>query len=68
MGGNGLTEKFQIRLSKEDSALLKKIAKAWRCDPVDVIRRSLAELFARSSYLDQDDRKALGISSIGQSS
>jgi len=62
MGGNGLTEKFQIRLSKEDAALLKQISKAWRCDPVDVIRRGLAELFARNSFLNEEDKKALGIS------
>ena len=61
MVSKGLTEKYQIRLSKEDAALVQKIAKAWRCDPVDVIRRGLAELFARSSYLDQEDKKALGI-------
>lgn len=43
-----LTEKYQIRLNKEDSAFLHKMAEAWRCDPVDVIiRRALAELFAR---------------------
>jgi len=57
-----LTEKYQIRLSKEDSAVLHKIAEAWRCDPVDVIRRALAELFARNGYLSEQDMKALGIS------
>ena len=63
MVAKGLTEKYQIRLSKDDAAVLHKIAKAWRCGPAIVIRRALAEFFARNSYLDAEDKKALGIQS-----
>jgi hypothetical protein len=41
----------------------KKIAKAWGCAVGDVIRRALKELYARHTYLDAEERKALGIQS-----
>jgi hypothetical protein len=56
-----LTENFQVRLSKGDATILYKIANAWRCDPADVIRRVLAEFYARHSYLDEEEKKALGV-------
>jgi predicted transcriptional regulator len=61
MVSKGLTEKYQIRLSKDDAAVVQKIARAWRCDPAVVIRRALAEFLARNSYLDQEEKKALGV-------
>lgn len=64
----GLTEKFHIRLSKEDAAILNKVAKSWRCDPVHVIRRAIAEFFARNGYLNEDDMKALGIRHVSRPS
>jgi len=39
----------------------EKIAKAWGCAVGDVMRRALRELYARGSYLDADEKKALGI-------
>ena len=56
-----LTETHSVRLTKEDSMRAEKIAKAWGCAVGDVMRRALRELYARGSYLDADEKKALGI-------
>jgi len=56
-----LTETHTVRLIKEDSMRAKKIAKAWGCAVSDVIRRALKELYARHTYLDAEEKKALGI-------
>ena len=55
------TEKQQVRLNRRDQDLLRKIARAWRCTPSHVMRRALAEFLARNSYLDDEEKKALGI-------
>jgi hypothetical protein len=39
----------------------KKMAKAWSCAVGDVIRRALREFYARHTYLDAEEKKALGI-------
>lgn len=57
------SENHTVRLTREDSARAKKIAKAWGCNVTDVLRRALRELFARQSYLDAEEKKALGIQS-----
>jgi len=55
-----LTEKVQIRLIKEDVALLAKVAKARRCGQSPIVREALMEWFARRGFLDQDERGTLG--------
>jgi hypothetical protein len=63
--GNGkseLTEQITVRLSKSDLAILDQIAAAWRCKQADVVRRALCELFAKNSFLTDDEKKALGVS------
>jgi len=56
-----LSENHTVRLTKEDSMRAKKIAKAWGCAVGDVIRRALKELYARHTYLDAEEKKALGV-------
>jgi len=56
-----LSEKRAIRFTKSDSQLLDQIAKAWRCSPSDVVRKALAELFAKHNYLPPEQRKVLGV-------
>jgi hypothetical protein len=58
-----LTEKFAVRFTKPDLILLNRMANAWRCDRADVIRKALAELFAKHGYLDADQKKAFEIKS-----
>lgn len=61
MTRNALTQRLDIRLTRRDSDLLDEMAKAYRCDRSDVIRRALAEFLARCSYLTQEEKKALGL-------
>ena len=56
-----LSETHSVRLTKKDSMQAKKIAEAWGCAVGDVMRRALKELYARGSFLDAEEKKALGI-------
>jgi len=59
-----LTEKVEIRLSKEDVALLAKVAKARRCGQSPTVREALMEWFARRGFLSEEERNALGLQTI----
>jgi hypothetical protein len=52
--------KVEIRLTKEDAALLSKVCKARRCSQSSIIREGLMEWFARRGFLNEDDSVALG--------
>jgi alkylhydroperoxidase family enzyme len=55
-----LTVKVQLRLSKEDAALLARVAKARRSGQSSIVREALMEWFARKGFLNEDERAALG--------
>lgn len=59
--GNGLIVKHEVRLSKDDTALLQRIAKAKRCSLASLLREAAMEWLARRSYLEDEEKKALGI-------
>ena len=59
--GNGLTVKHEVRLTRDDTELLRKIAKAKRCSLASLIRESVMECLARRSFLQDEEKKALGI-------
>jgi hypothetical protein len=56
-----LTEKVQVRLSKEDAALLATVAKARRCGQSPIVREALIEWFARRGFLSEEEKTALGV-------
>jgi predicted transcriptional regulator len=60
---NALTVKHQVRLPEQDSALLQKIAKARRSTNSQLIREGIMEWLARRSFLQDEDKKALGVTS-----
>jgi hypothetical protein len=57
----GLTEKVQVRLTKEDAALLERAAKARRCGQGSLIREALMEWFARRGFLSEEEAAAFGV-------
>jgi len=59
--GNGLTEKHEVFLTEQDSALLQRIAKGRRCSLSHLIREGVMEWLARRSYLKDEEKKALGL-------
>lgn len=59
--GSILTEQHRVRLTREHSELLKKIAKFRACNPSYIIRLALLEFFARNSYLTAEEKKGIGI-------
>ena len=59
--GNGLTVKHEVRLTRDDTALLQRIAKAKRCSLASLIREGVMEWLVRRSYLEDEEKKALGI-------
>jgi len=58
----GLTVKVQVRLSKEDAALLARVAKARRSGRSPIVREALVEWFARKGFLSEEEKSALGFS------
>jgi hypothetical protein len=58
----GLTEKVVVRLSKEDLALLARVAKARRIGKATIIREALMESFARRGFLSEEEKAALDFS------
>ena len=59
--GNGeLSENYSVRLTKEDSVKIRKIAKTKKCDVSDIFRWGLSLVFAKVSYADQEEKKILG--------
>jgi len=59
--GNGLTVKHEVWLSKQDSELLQKIAKARRSSLSQLFREAAMEWLARRSFLQDEEKKALGV-------
>ena len=58
---DALTVKHDVRLGERDSALLRKVADARRCTLSQLIREAILVWLARASYLDAEEKKALGI-------
>ena len=58
-----LSEKVQLRLSRTDHATISKIARARGLGLSGLIRLAVREFLARNSYLSQDEKKALGVTS-----
>ena len=56
-----LRKQIGVRLPLEDYRLLKEIAKARGMDVSDFVRQALRSEFAELSYLDDADKKALGV-------
>jgi len=59
--GNDLTVKHEVRLTEEDSALLRRTAKGRRCTISHLIREGVMEWLARRSFLQDEEKKALGV-------
>ena len=59
--GNGLTAKHEVRLTTEDSTLFRKIARARRCSLSHLLREAAMEWLARRSFLQDEEKKALGV-------
>ena len=55
------THTIGIRLPLKDYKLLRQIAKARGIDVSDFVRQALRSEFAELSYLDDADKKALGV-------
>jgi predicted hydrolase (HD superfamily) len=62
--GNGLTVKHEVRLTRDDTELLRRIAKAKRCSLASLIRESVMEWLARRSFLQDEEKKALGVTTV----
>jgi uncharacterized protein (DUF1778 family) len=56
-----LTVKVEIRLTKEDAALLAEVAKARRSNLSQILREALIEWFARRGYVGEEEKKAFGV-------
>jgi hypothetical protein len=56
-----LTVKVEMRLTKEDAALLAEVAKARRSSLSQILREALIEWFARRGYTGEQERKAFGV-------
>jgi predicted hydrolase (HD superfamily) len=59
--GNALTVKHEVFLTEHDSSLLRKIAKGRRCSLSQLLREATMEWLARRSYLEDEEKKALGV-------
>jgi len=59
--GNGLTAKHEVRLTEQDSTFLRRVAKGRRCTLSHLIREGVMEWLARRSFLQDEEKKALGI-------
>jgi len=53
LGEESLTEKVEVRFTKQDLELLDRVAKAWRCSRPDVIRKAVGET------LDAEQKKKI---------
>jgi predicted hydrolase (HD superfamily) len=58
---NSATVKHQVRLAEQDSALLRKVAKDRRCSVSQLFRDAVMEWLGRRSFLQDEEKKALGI-------
>lgn len=56
-----LTNQIGVRMSPTDIELLKNICQARGEDLSDFVRRSIKKELARLSYLNDDEKKALGM-------
>jgi len=61
--GNGLTVKREVFLTKADSLILDKVAKAKRRSQSSLIREALVEWFARNGLLSEEETVTLGFAS-----
>jgi hypothetical protein len=59
--GNGLTVKHEVFLTEQDSSLLRRIAKGRRCSLSQLLREATMEWLARRSFLQDEEKKALGL-------
>jgi len=57
-----LTEKINIRLSKNDLALLAKISRMRGQSSSDFIRLAMRRELARLGFLGEEEKQALGVS------
>jgi uncharacterized protein (DUF1778 family) len=58
----GLTERIEVLLSKEDVALLKRVAKLRHSTQPSIVREALMEWLARRGFLSKEETAALGFS------
>jgi len=56
-----LTENLNIRLSKNDLALLNKISRMRGQSSSDFIRLAIRREFARLGFLGEEEKQALGV-------
>ena len=56
-----LTENLNIRLSKNDLALLAKISRMRGQSSSDFIRLAMRREFARLGFLSEEEKQALGV-------
>jgi len=56
-----LTENLNIRLSKNDLALLAKISRRRGQSSSDFIRLAMRREFARLGFLSEEEKQALGV-------
>ncbi len=59
--GNGLSVKHEVFLTEQDSSLLRRIAKGRRCSLSQLLREAAMEWLARRSFLQEEEKKALGL-------
>jgi len=58
---NELSETFTFRLSKRDAELLRRISEAKGIDASDFVREAIRRRFAELAFLNEDEKKALGV-------
>ena len=58
--------KHEVFLAERDSSLLRKIAKNRRCTMSHLIREGVMEWLARRSFLEDEERKAVGAPTLGE--
>ena len=56
-----LRETLTFRLTKKDLTLLDRITKMRGADPSSFLRRAMRKEFAELGFLDEEERKALGL-------
>ncbi len=54
---------ISVRLSAEDRKLLDRVCRARREDISDFVRRAIAKELAELGFLNEDEKKALGLGS-----
>lgn len=60
-----LTKQIGVRVLKSDYELLQEIARGRGIDVSDFVRQLIRSEFAKLNYLDDDVKKALGLTSEG---